>query len=885
VICQKVAILIASGCLLTAGYAEATAQRPQGATLRIVVKDPSGAVIPGALLQVRGTDERTTAVTRQDVPSDPQGIAILNGLTPGRYIVEVSFPGFETLVIPDLRLRAGENRRDAVLAIQKIDENLSVGRDPSTVASDPNGDRFNTVLSRDQIEALPDDPDEMERVLKEMAGPGATIRVDGFRGGKLPPKSQIRAIRFSRDMLAAENHAAGMVFVDIVTQPGLGPLRGSVDFLFRDDSLNARNAFQPAKGPEQTQQYALNLNGTLRKERTSFSLAATGASLYDSANVFAALPDGSRAAPIRRPADRTNFNGRLDHAINNAHTLRVNFQQNDNDQRNLGVGSYDLSERAYARAATDRTFRLSESGPLGRSAFGESRVQLRWGASRNTSDLEAPSVRVLDAFTSGGAQQAGGRESTDLEWATNVDWAKGRHAVRAGALIEAGWYRSDTRTNYLGTYTFTSLADYQAGHPATYTRRLGDPLVEFSQWQAGLFVQDDWRARSNLTISGGLRYEAQTRLRDGVNLAPRVGVNWSPFRHGKTTVRGGVGVFYDWLESEVVEQTLRVDGSRQQDLVIANPGYPDPFSGGAAQQVLPASTYVLAPELVMPYRVMLTAGVSHQFSPAFGLNLNYNRTRGYNRFRGRNINAPLADGLRPDPAAGNVTQVESTAALRGETVSVGVNFSLPARRTFLFANYVWMRQENDADGALSLPASSYDLAAEWGPSAGIPRHIFSAMASSTLFKNLRVSLAASGRSGTPYNVTTGRDDNGDTVFNDRPAGVGRNSRIGSTTWDTNARVSYAFGFGQRPSSGAPAGGVMIAHRVTVGGASGGDVVGAFGGGADDKRIRFELFASASNLLNHVNRTGYSGVMTSPFFGRPTAAMPGRRVDVGVRIGF
>jgi hypothetical protein len=453
-------------------------------------------------------------------------------------------------------------------------------------------------------------------------------------------------------------------------------------------------------------------------------------------------------------------------------------------------------------------------------------------------------------------------------------------------LIEAGWYRSDTGTNYLGTFTFTSLADYEAGRPATYSRRLGDPLVEFSQWQAGLFIQDDWRARSNLTISGGLRYEAQTHLRDGVNLAPRVGFNWSPFKHGRTTVRGGVGVFYDWLESEIVEQTLRVDGSRQQDLVIAHPGYPDPFNGSATQHVLPASKYVLAPELVMPYRVMVTAGVSHQFSPGFGLNLNYNRTRGYDRFRGRNINAPLADGIRPDPAVGNVTQVESTAALRGETVNVGVNFSLPARRTFLFANYGWMRQENDGDGAFGLPASSYDLGAEWGPATGIPRHVFSAMATTTLFKSLRVSVAASGRSGVPYNVTTGRDDNGDTVFNDRPAGVGRNSRIGSATWDANARVGYAFGFGRRPpGGGTPGGAVVVAHRVTVGGSGGGDVVGAFGGGAEDKRIRFELFASASNLLNHVNRMGYSGVMTSPFFGRPTAAMPGRRVDVGVRIGF
>ena len=317
-------------------------------TLRVIVKDPSGAVIPGALVQVRGAEDRTASTTRADVPSDGQGVATTAGLVPGRYSVEVSFPGFETLSLPDVRVRSGDNRREAMLKIQKLDENVSVGRDKSTIASDPNNDRFNTVLSRDQINALPDDPDEMERMLKEMAGPGATIRVDGFRGGKLPPKSQIRSIRFSRDVYAAENHMAGMVFVDIVTQPGMGPLRGSVDFLFRDDSLNARNAYQQEKGPEQTQQYTFNLSGTLRKERTSFSLSATGASLYDSANIFAETVTGLRTDAVRRPSDRINFNGRLDHALNTSHTLRANLQRNGNEQGNLGVGGFDLEERAFA---------------------------------------------------------------------------------------------------------------------------------------------------------------------------------------------------------------------------------------------------------------------------------------------------------------------------------------------------------------------------------------------------------------------------------------------------------------------------------------------------------------------------------------------------------
>ena len=872
---------VALACLL-AGATASAQQRNDSATLRLVVKDPSGAVIPGALVRVTGAEARTSAVTRTDVPSNGQGVATTPDLVPGRYTIAISFPGFETLTIPDVRLRAGDNKRDAVLKIQKIEDSVSVGRDKAAVAADPNNDRFNTVLSRDQINALPDDPDEMERVLKEMAGPGATIRVDGFRGGKLPPKSQIRSIRFLRDAYAAENHMAGMVFVDIVTQPGMGPLRGSLDVLFRDDSLNARNAFTPEKGPEQTQQYTLNLSGTLRKERTSFSLSATGTTLYDSANIYAGTLNGVHSNAIRRPSDRLNVNGRLDHALNNAHTLRANVQTNANQAWNLGVGGYDLSTRAYSRRTDEALVRLSETGPLSKTLFAESRFQLRRQENDTFSDLEARTERVLDTFTAGGAQQAGGRHSSDVEFATNVDWALKKHAVRFGALVEGGWYRSDSRTNYLGTFVFPSRADYDAGLPASYTQRIGNPLVEYTHWQSGLYVQDDWRARSSLTISAGLRQEFQTHLDDGLNLAPRVGFTWAPFKNGKTTVRGGGGVFYDWLESEIYEQVLRVDGVKQRDLVVTNPGYPDPLSEGI-ENALPASKYTLADDLVMPYRVLGNLGVSHQFTPTLSANVSYTRTRGYDRFRGLNINAPL-NGARPDPAVGNVTEVQSTAEMRSQMLVTGLNFNIPARRMFLFANYAWIKQESNSEGPFALPANNYDLSGEWGPVTGVPRHTLSGMFTSTVMKAFRVSLAATWRSGTPYNMTTGHDDNGDTVFNDRPAAVSRNTARTEMMWDVNTRVSYAFGFGQRPpSAGGPAGTpVVVMHRV---GGGGNDIAGVFGGGAEDKRIRFEVFASASNLFNAVNKIGYSGVMTSPFFLEPTAAMPGRRIDIGVRVGF
>ena len=143
-------------------------QRAATGTLRITVHDPSGAVVPAALVQVRGIDVPTESVAR-DVSSDGVGVAVVQELAPGKYSVTVSFPGFETRSVPEIRVRAGDNHRDVTLAIQKLDQAVSVGRDPAVSASDPNSDRFNTVLSKQQIDALPDDPDEMEKVRKNLS--------------------------------------------------------------------------------------------------------------------------------------------------------------------------------------------------------------------------------------------------------------------------------------------------------------------------------------------------------------------------------------------------------------------------------------------------------------------------------------------------------------------------------------------------------------------------------------------------------------------------------------------------------------------------------------------------------------------------------------------
>jgi hypothetical protein len=315
---------------------------------------------------------------------------------------------------------------------------------------------------------------------------------------------------------------------------------------------------------------------------------------------------------------------------------------------------------------------------------------------------------------------------------------------------------------------------------------------------------------------------------------------------------------------------------------VRNPGYPNPLIGPDVI-VLPSGRLVQADGLRLPTTFRAFVGVEQVLSPQVRVNMSFMHGRGRYLFRGRNTNAPLADGNRPDPASGNVTEVESTGGSEGNMLNTGFSLNLPWHRTFLFVNYGFGTLENDTDGAFALPANNYDLAAEWGASLNDVRHRLSGMMNMNLWKGFKLATSFNASSGQPYNITTGFDDNGDTVSNDRPDGVGRNAGRMKARWDVGARLSWSFGFGQRKGADGAAGTPMIMVR-TVGG--GGETpMGGFTGGADEKRWRFEVYLAGTNVFNHMNPVAYGGVMTSPFFGQPTSAGAPRKMELGARFSF
>jgi hypothetical protein len=454
--------------------------------------------------------------------------------------------------------------------------------------------------------------------------------------------------------------------------------------------------------------------------------------------------------------------------------------------------------------------------------------------------------------------------------------------VRVGGAIDANWYRSDETDNYLGTYTFESLDEFEAGRPRSYTRRIGTPDVTYFNLQSALYVQDDIRLKRSLSVTPGVRIETQTHI-GGVVIGPRLGATWAPFKNGKTTLRASWGVFHDWLTTYTYEQSIRIDGLRQQEINIANPTYPEPpltIAGSA-----PADRYLLDPDLKHPQNTRVSAGADYAFSPRIRVNATYHHLRGDGAFRGLNLNAPV-DGVRRMPQFGNVIQVASDGSLRQHLLTVGGNTNPPqeqgrtsarwnVRRFNFFGNWTVNWTENNSDGPFSVPATG-DLDTEWGVPMGHAKHRFFGGFLTQAYRDVNLQINVNGHLGTAYGDLTGLDNNDDLIFNDRPDGVRRNTLVTPAMVNANLFASYNFTFG--PS-------VQLPPMIQFGPGAGGGVAVTTISRPEQGRYRMSINLFIYNFTNRTNLTGYSGVRKSPFYQQPTSSQMARRLHVGMNLQF
>ncbi|MCX6595689.1 MAG: carboxypeptidase-like regulatory domain-containing protein [Acidobacteria bacterium] len=947
----------------------------QTIVLRGVVTDPSGSAIPGSTVTVSGTGVAKT------VSTDENGGYTVPGLAAGKFTFRIVSPGFANFerilnlggtqpITFDARLNLATEKQEIT-----VSESIQVDLDPSRNVGA-------LVLKAEDLQSLSDNPEDLQSDLQALAGPaagpnGGQIFIDGFSGGRLPPKESIREVRINSNPFSPEYDKIGFGRIEVFTKPGTDKFRGQAFFNFSDAVFNSRNPFSTIRPPYQQKFFGGNISGPINK-RSSFFVDMDRRNQDEASTINAVTLDNnfntSRfSTAIVNPQTRTDITPRIDYAINANNTFVGRYRFTRNAAENEGLNNLTLPSRAFTRAGNEHTVQLTETAVLGAKAINE--VRFQWLKVRNDSlgNISTPTINVLDSFIGGGADFGVNYQNTNRWEITNTtSITSGTHLYKFGGRVRGINDDNYSTNGYAGNYTFSSLRAYQlqvqglaqglsndqiraqGGGPIQFTLTGGTPLVGINQWDMGIFFADDWRAKQNLTISYGVRYEAQTNIKDRSNIAPRIGFAYGlgkagAFGRPKTVIRGGWGVFYDRFDESLTLQARRVNGVVQQQFVVPAPNFyptvPSLAVLGAARR--PQAIRVVDSDVRAPQLYQTAIGIERQLPKNITLAVNYTNSRGVHNLRSRNINAPLAgsvtaanpDGNRPyGVAAGNLYLYESSGIFKQNQLIINSSARISPKFT-MFGFYSLNFARGNTDGAGTFPANQYDLTSEWGRTAFDVRHRMVMGGSITLPKKISLSPFMIASTGGPYNITAGRDLNGDTQFTDRPAlasGPGPNVvqapwgqyfNINPTSADaiiarnygqapgqfnTNLRLSRTWGFGTTkeaaaaaggpdgprmfggmPGGGGPPGGGGGGGGMR-GGPGGGGPGGMFGGGGvPGKRYALSLSISARNVLNRVNLGAPLGTASSPLFGTSTSLAGGffsnstanRRLDLQLRFTF
>lgn len=856
---MKSARIVGSLALVLIAMAAVLGQTPAGSfEVSGVVLDPSGAVISGATIVLR-RDGGSTETQKANQRGEFRFIRIASGA----YEIEAQKEGFKPNVIQVTVGAKAPAPLTIVLAVADVREEISVGDRSNQVNTGP--DENLNVIKLDQ-RALSDLPILGNDVLGSVANlldagsigsDGPTIIIDGLESSRNKvPASTIQEVRINQNPYSAEFARLGRARIEVFTKPGSSQYHGEINFLFRDHRFDARNAFALERPSEQRRYYDGNVGGPFGNGKTtSFFLAINREEDDLQSVIFASAPGGLVSENVASPHRDTEISFRINHQLDKKTTVSIRYESQFDSTRNSGVGGFNLPAVAANSSGHEVHLFVTLRKILSPSLVNEFTMRAGNEGSLTRSVSPDGKIVVLDAFTGGGGQTDRRTTENHVQLNEILSWNHGKHFVRGGLNIPDISRRGfSDRSNFGGTFSFSTLADYLNNRPFLFSIIQGDGHLAFLQKDFGLFVQDNILVRPNFSVGVGLRYDRQSYLGDNNNLAPRLSFAYAPDRNRKTVLRGGSGIFYDRTGIGPIADRLRFDGLRLREVSISNPRYPDPLSSGGTLATQPVSIVRFAPEIREPYVLQSGFGIERQLTKSLTATANYINTRGIKLYRSRDINAPLLSFLkRPDPTIGILRQIESSAHSQAHALELMLRGKI-GRFFSETVQYTLARSYNDTGGINSRPANNYDLTGEWSRADFDERHRFNLLGTIKAGEwfNLGMSLALT--SGRPYSLTTGRDDNGDNVASDRPAGVPRNSLQGpgAATLDVRWAKEFRLKETHKKEDEGPA--------ITVG-------------------------VAAFNVLNRTNYAGFVGNLSSPFFGLPAASRPARRTQLTLGFKF
>jgi hypothetical protein len=963
--------------ILILSMAPVFAQTGTGA-LQGKVSDPSGAVVQNATVTASSASGKKNSTT-----TNAQGLYELNGLAPGSYTVTVTAKGFTVDTEPSVKVAAGMPQAlDIALQISVEKEQVQVQDNTPTVDTAAENNASALVIKGKDLDALSDDPDELQSELEALAGPaagpnGGQMYIDGFTAGQLPPKASIREIRINQNPFSAEYDKLGYGRIEIFTKPGLDQYHGQFFVIGNDSSFNATNPFAGATiPPYHSEQFSGNISGPIISKRASFFFTAERRNINDEAVVYAKTLDSNfdqvqNNQAISTPRERTNISPRFDFQLTPNNTLTARYQYWLDNEANQGVSGFSLPSQAYNTRDSEHTLQLSDTQVLSPAVINETRFQYVRELDQQSPLNFTPEIKVQGAFSNGGNATGYSDDHQDrYELQNYTSIVKGKHMFKFGGRLRATRDANYSNGDFNGMYTFSSLQSYaitqyypnfqgvctpppgsdippqpgQCGGANQYSQTFGTPAIVSSYVDAGLYFQDEYKVRPNLTLSYGVRFETQNAIQDHGDFAPRVGIAWGIGRNknaAKTVLRAGYGIFYDRFGIQQILNTERFDGTTQQQLIVKNPCFylPGAFpsetalenelSGCSGASITQNTVYQMSPRLRAPYTMQAAASLERQLWKNATGALTYINSRGDHQLVEINANAPYIPTY--NPALGNIYQYDTEGIFKQNQLIANIQWRAGSRFS-LFGNYSLSYANSDVNGTNgnAFATNSYDLMQDYGRAAFNVRSRAMFGGSFSLPYAFRFSPFIIFNSGTPYNITLGQDANGDSIFNDRPylcptAGVNGcigtplgnftatpaagermvpiNYETGPSVFTFNLRFGKTFGIGPKlqkstdatggpPQGGGPRGGG--GGRGPGGNPfGGGGRGGMFGGDTSDRKYSLTFNVMVRNLFNNVNRAAPVGILNSPYFGQSIALAGGpfgsgaynRRLDLQVMFSF
>jgi hypothetical protein len=921
-----IVIIQTSGGLLPA-FAQ---QSVTSATLSGRVEDATGAAVTGALITVTNIDKNQlwTSV------SDEEGRYNFLYLPVGNYQLKLEQEGFDT-VSRELELSIGQALIVPLrLSVVGHAENVSIVADAPVVES-ARTQVAGAVLPQ-EIDALPlngrnyldlallvagvsrTNTGSNQRFAETSAVPGTGISIAGQRNlnngfivdglsanddaadlaGTFYSQEVIREFQVITSGGVAEFGRASGGVVNIVTQSGTKDWRGRIYGFMRNQRLDARNPLAPRKDNLTQAQYGASLGGPLKGERTfmfsNFEQTRRNDSLVITiapANVSAInrrLDEVNYGGPrietgiVPAGLDVTNFFTRIDHKINDSNQFSARYSLYDASSMNSRtVGGLNAVSRGTNLSNRDQTLALGNVTMLSSRSLNEARFQ--YTRSRLVApviDSVGPAVNISGVASFGTATFSPLARDNDLyEVVDSFTTQRGNHSTKGGVDFLYNRVNIFFPGAFQGVYTFTSLADFLTGSYGSFQQAFGAPSQFQSNPNVGLFIQDEWKPRSDLTINAGLRYDAQF-LPDPINtdknnFAPRLGLAYAPGDH-KTVIRASYGIYFDRIPLRATSNALQRDGSKYLVAQLSRmqpnaPVFPGTLPTAPSSLSIKPNITRIDPNIKNSYSQQANLQIERGLPGNASLSIGYVYLRGLHLIVSRNVNVPrfpASAGVenlgRPDLSFGNIGRFESSGDSYYNGMIVAVNKRMNSWSSVRLSYTLSKAIDNSGNFFFSTPQNNFDLRDDRGLSDNDQRHRLTL--SGTLdvprashdsifrsaFEGLGLSYIFTYASALPFNIQTGSDRNFDTSFNDRPVGVGRNTGRGFDFASLDLRLSKKF-------------------RLT-------------------EWLGVEAIVESFNTLNRSNfqipnNTIGSGPTPLPSFGRATAASDPRQIQLGLRVSF